>query len=229
MTIDVCLSPDLLSHYDLKGKLVVVTDVLRATSCMVTGIAHGVGSITPFASLSECTSMKAQGYVTAGERGGEKVDGFDLGNSPFSYMAPELKGAKIAATTTNGTRAIVASSDADEIIIGAFLNLSSIAAYVQANAKETIVVCSGWKGRPSLEDTLFAGAVASKVDFLPADDSVSMATHLFTGISDLAKSIQSSAHAQRLAEFDVAEDLRFCARIDAYDVVPRVLDGVIRL
>ena len=80
---------------------VVVVDILRATSCMTTALAHGIESITPFAHLNECLALKNQGYVTAGERDGKKVDGFDLGNSPFEYMDPVLKGKRIAFTTTN--------------------------------------------------------------------------------------------------------------------------------
>nr|MCU0358156.1 2-phosphosulfolactate phosphatase [Cyclobacteriaceae bacterium] len=79
-TIDVCLSPDLMHLYPVADRTVVVVDILRATSCMVTALAHGVAGIKPFASLEDCLAMKAQGYLTAGERNGEKVPGFDFGN-----------------------------------------------------------------------------------------------------------------------------------------------------
>ena len=105
-TVDVCLSPDLMHLYDVRDKTVVIIDILRATSCMTTAFAHGINSITPFAKLEDCIAMKAKGYFTAGERDGKKVDGFDLGNSPFEYMEEKLKGKKIAFTTTNGTQAI---------------------------------------------------------------------------------------------------------------------------
>ena len=93
--IEVCLSPELIHLHQLEGKVIVVLDVLRATSCIVTGLAHKVASITPVASLEKCRSMKQQGYYIAGERDGHKVDGFDLGNSPFSYMEEFLKGQKL--------------------------------------------------------------------------------------------------------------------------------------
>src|SRR5688500_402156 len=117
-TIDVCLSPDLMHLYQVQNHSVVIVDILRATSCMTTAFAHGIESIAPFAMLEECLAMKAKGYYTAGERDGKKVEGFDLGNSPFEYQQAYLKGHKIAYTTTNGTQAIVKSLGAKEVIIG---------------------------------------------------------------------------------------------------------------
>src|SRR5687767_12680623 len=114
-TIDVCLSPDLMHLYPVKDQAIVVVDILRATSCMTTAFAHGIASITPFAQLNDCLAAKANNFFTAGERDGKKVEGFDLGNSPFEYMEPELQGKNIAFTTTNGTQAIVKSLGAQEI------------------------------------------------------------------------------------------------------------------
>src|SRR5688572_33297600 len=162
-TIDVCLSPDLMHLYDVRDKTVVVIDILRATSCMTTAFAHGINSITPFAKLEDCIAMKATGYFTAGERDGKKVDGFDLGNSPFEYMDEKLKGQKIAFTTTNGTQAIAKSIGAKEIVIGSFLNLSALANHIRQGNDDVLIVCAGWKGRFNLEDTLFAGALIDSV------------------------------------------------------------------
>src|SRR5882757_4175573 len=105
-SIDVCVSPELMHLYDVQNRTVVVVDILRATSCMVTAFAHGATSITPFANLDECRDMKAKGYITSGERNGEKMPGFDKGNSPFEYAGDQVKGQRIAFTTTNGTQAI---------------------------------------------------------------------------------------------------------------------------
>ena len=163
-TIDVCLSPDLMHLYPVKDHAVVVVDILRATSCMTTALAHGIESITPFAKLEECLALKAEGYYTAGERDGKKVDGFDLGNSPFEYMDPNLRGKKIAFTTTNGTQAIVKSFGASEIIIGSFLNMGAVVDHLKSLRENILVVCAGWKGKVNLEDTLFAGAVVLKLN-----------------------------------------------------------------
>src|ERR1044071_8838835 len=102
-SIEVCVSPEMMHLHDVSDKTVVVVDILRATSCMVTAFAHGVDCIMPFAELEECRLMSQQGYITSGERNGEKVEGFDKGNSPFEYQE-EIRGKKIAFTTTNGTQ-----------------------------------------------------------------------------------------------------------------------------
>src|SRR5690349_11875109 len=115
-SIDVCLSPDLMHLYPVADRSVVVVDIFRATSCMVAALANGVASITPYASLNDCLAMKSNGYDTAGERDGKKVEGFDHGNSPFEYMVEEMKGRRLAFTTTNGTQAIAKSLGAREII-----------------------------------------------------------------------------------------------------------------
>ena len=185
-TIDVCLSPDLMHLYDVRDKTVVIIDILRATSCMTTAFAHGINSITPFAKLEDCIAMKAKGYFTAGERDGKKVDGFDLGNSPFEYMEEKLKGKKIAFTTTNGTQAIAKAIEAREIIIGSFLNLSAVTSHLLESNNKVLLVCAGWKGKVNLEDTLFAGAIVDKVkDHIEPDcDAPLAAQHLYSMAKD---------------------------------------------
>ena len=126
-SIDVCFSPELLHLYDLKGKAVVAVDILRATSTMVAAFAHGAADIIPVMQLEECQAYAAKGCLIAAERDGIKAEGFDLGNSPFAYMDGNVQSRTIAITTTNGTRAIHLSMDADEIIVGSFLNLQAVA------------------------------------------------------------------------------------------------------
>ena len=227
-SIDVCLSPDLIHLYDLKGKIVVVVDILRATSCIVSGIANGVKEIKPFASIEDCRMMKTQGYFIAGERGGQKVEDFDIGNSPFSYMEEYLKGEKVAMTTTNGTQAIDKSLEADEIIIGAFLNLSSVSRFLESRPNDVLLVCAGWKGRVNLEDTLFAGALVSSLeseyDF--ADDAVLVARSLFElSKENMANLVKGSSHAKRLSKFNVQRDIEFCLTLDKFDVLPVLEEG----
>jgi 2-phosphosulfolactate phosphatase len=229
-TVDVCLTPDLLHQYELAGKNVVVVDILRATSCMVTGMAVGVAAIKPVASLEECADLKKQGYTTAAERNGAKAEGFDMGNSPFEYMQPKLKGNKVAVTTTNGTLAISKSVDADEIIIGAFLNLTAVANYLLERPQDVIILCAGWKGKFNLEDTLFAGALVQKLtkdgQFEYACDAALAAEAMYKDAStDLMHYMRNSSHAKRLGRLGVVKDIEFCAQHDTYAVVPRIQEG----
>jgi 2-phosphosulfolactate phosphatase len=229
-TIDVCLSPDLMHLYPVKDHVIVVVDILRATSCMTTALAHGIESITPFAKLDDCLECKANGFFTAGERDGKKVDGFDLGNSPFEYMEPSLKGKKIAFTTTNGTQAIAKSVGASEVIIGSFLNLAAVVRHLKSLDQNILIVCAGWKGKVNLEDTLFAGALVEQLN-----GSVSLACDAPRAALDLYKLakhdmvdyLKDSSHVQRLARLNIQKDIKFCLTPDQYDVVPVLRDGVL--
>ena len=207
-TVDVCLTPDLMHLYTVSDRTVVIVDILRATSCMTTAIAHGVESITPFASLEDCLAMKELQYFTAGERDGKKVDGFDLGNSPFEYMDEKLKGKRIAFTTTNGTQAIAKSVLAHETIIGSFLNLSAVVRHLIPVTNNVLIVCAGWKGKVNLEDTLFAGALIEKLKgtFEPECDAPLAALHLYhCAKNDMSGFLKNSSHVKRLAKLNVVK------------------------
>ena len=229
-TIDVCLSPDMMHLYKVQDHSVVVVDILRATSCMTTAFAYGIKSIAPFAQLQDCLAMKAQGYYTAGERDGKKVEGFDLGNSPFEYQDPKLRGQKIAFTTTNGTQAIVKSLGAKEIIIGSFLNLSAVVNHLKRCPHDVLVVCSGWKGKVNMEDTLFAGALVEKLkeNVHPACDAPVAAQHLYNQAkNDMVDFLKESSHVKRLAKLNILKDIRFCLTPDQYGVVPYLKENVL--
>lgn len=225
--IDVCLTPELVHLLNLENKLVVVVDIFRATSCMISGLATGVKSITPVATVEECLSYRNLGYICAGERGGEKIPEFDIGNSPFEYMDEGVGGRDIAVTTTNGTLAIKRSSGAEEIIIGSFLNLSATVDYIRNSELDIIVHCAGWKGSFNLEDTVFAGAV---IDCLTGthrfrSDAAFMAANLWNQANvNLNSFLMQSAHAERLKKFGVEKDLKFCSEIDEFSIIP-ILEG----
>ena len=226
--IDVCLSPELINLYELKGKVVVVVDVLRATSCMITALAEGVSEIYPVASLDECQSLKMNGYLTAAERGGQQVEGFDLGNSPLSYLNKAYAGKKVAVTTTNGTLAITKSAPyAKEVIIGGFLNLNAVAQYLRNQQEDVLVLCAGWKGKVNMEDTLFAGALTSALrnDYELECDAPLASQTLYEAVKDnLYGFMQNTSHARRLSRFGVIEDIKFCLQSDVYTNIP-VLKG----
>jgi len=220
--IEVCLTPELIHQHDLKGKVVVVVDIFRATSCIVTGLAHGIAAIKPVGGVDETLELGRQGYVTAGERGGQKVDGFDMGNSPYEYMDEDLIGRKVAISTTNGSQTILKSLDADEILVGAFLNLSATSHYLAKSGKDIVVHCAGWKGAINIEDSLYAGALIHwlKETHTLSGDSAFLAAQLYkANASDLLSMAKESSHAHRLAGFGVIKDIAFCVEIDTYDAL----------
>lgn len=222
-SIDVCFSPELLHLYDLKGKAVVAVDILRATSTMVTAFANGATHIFPVMQLDECLSYASQGCLTAAEREGIKADGFDLGNSPFSYTSESVKGRAIAITTTNGTRAIRLSEQAEEVIVGAFLNLDAVIQHLKILNLDVLVVCAGWKGNFNLEDTIFAGAVVERLQdsFSYENDAALASLHLYqTAKPDLLSFLRKSSHVRRLEHLEIQKDIEFCLQHDIYSVLP---------
>lgn len=223
--IEVCLSPELLPLFRLEDKIVVVIDVLRASSCMVTGLAHGIAEILPVATLEESATYGLMGYITAAERNGMKMDGFDLDNSPFSYMDPVLVGKKICMTTTNGTQAILLSAASKKVIIGSFLNLKTVADYLYIRGVDAVLLCAGWKGQVNSEDTLFAGAVMDKLNdsFSVGNDSALLARDLYRMHRDhLEQFLLDSSHYQRLSRLGIHKDISFCLRHSIYDCLPRL-------
>jgi 2-phosphosulfolactate phosphatase len=225
--IDVCPTPELLHLYNLQNTVVVVVDVLRATSCMTVALAHGVKCILPVATLEECRQLQMKGYLAAAERDAKKAEGFDLDNSPFSYMDASLEGKTIAMTTTNGTLAITKSREAVKVIIGCFLNLAAVTQYLLNQPYDVLVLCAGWKGKVNLEDTLYAGAVvhALQYDFTINQDTALMAQMLYKlGRKDLMGFLASSSHVGRLHRLGIHQDINFCLQTDKFDVIP-VLRG----
>lgn len=224
--VDVCLSPNLIDLYDLEGKIVVVVDILRATSVMVTAMAHGVKDILPVATLEEAQCfLNKKDHICAAERGGDMVDGFAYGNSPFSYMSEDIKGKCMVMTTTNGTLAITKSVRADEVLIGAFLNISRLSDYIAKSSKDVIIHCAGWKGKTNMEDTLFAGALVEKLQNTHdlGCDTPSLALTFYQAVKDnLVGTVKNSAHAKRLNKLNIVKDIEFCMTLDAYDIIPQL-------
>lgn len=220
----ICLSPDLLHLHDTREAVIVISDILRATSSMTAGIGSGVKSIYPVASVEECQKLGQKGYVTAGERGGIKIPEFDLGNSPFEFMQPELQGKSIAMTTTNGTRAISVAKNAEQVVIGSFLNLSAVTEYLENQDLNIIVLASGWKGRLSMEDTLLGGAMLEKLTQkydTNEGDEVLCATELWKNAKeDLLGFVTKVGHYRRLKTQNINRDFELCTSMDKFDIVP---------
>ncbi|WP_113663002.1 2-phosphosulfolactate phosphatase [Pedobacter nanyangensis] len=222
--IEVCLTPALLDLYPIENSIVVVIDVLRATSSITYGIENGAEAIIPVMNVEDCLAYADQGYLLAAERNGEVVAGYDFGNSPFSYTAEKVAGKTIVLTTTNGTKAMhLAQERAYQVIVGSFLNLSAVCEYLKKQHKDVLLLCAGWKDNFNLEDTLFAGAVVEQLqkDFVVGDDSSVAALDMYQlAKGDLRGYLQKSSHNHRLIKLNIEEDVRFCLKIDVCKAIP---------
>ena len=221
-SLEVCFSPELIHLHELSGKLVVVVDIFRATSTMVSALAHGVTEILPFADLEACRAMQSQGYLIAGERNGLTAPGFDLGNSPVAFLEGKYEGKKLAMTTTNGTVALEKSKGAAEILIGAFPNLQATVTYIQSRNLDVLIHCAGWKGRFNLEDSLFAGALVQALgeSHSNREDGALAMGSLFTQVGEnLDTYLSQASHAKRLQNHGIEADIDFCLSLNLYEQV----------
>lgn len=226
--IEVCLSPSLIPSYKIEGRIVVVIDIFRATSSICYGIENGATEIIPVASVEECKSYENKGYLLAAERNGEVVQGFNFGNSPFSYTKEKVSGAKVVLTTTNGTHAIQEAKKASKIVIGSFLNLDALCNWLSVQNQDVLLLCSGWKNKFNLEDTLFAGAVVNilKEKFSHHCDAAIAAEDMYLLAKDnLRQYLYKSSHSQRLKELNIEDDIQFCLKKNICKTIPVLQDG----
>lgn len=226
--IEVCLTPALLNLYDISNSIVVVIDVLRATSSITYGIENGAEAIIPVAQVEDCLNFANSGYLLAAERNGEVVEGYDFGNSPFSYTKEKVKDKTIVLTTTNGTKALHMARDrAYQVVIGSFLNLTALSNWLKIQDKNVLLLCAGWKDKFNLEDTLFAGAVVNLLrnDFIHFDDSCVAAEDMYLlAKNDLRTYLYKSSHSHRLEQLNIEADVQFCLKLDICEAIP-VLEG----
>lgn len=225
-TIEAVLSPAILPFLDIRGKTVVVIDILRATSSMCVAFQTGVNKILPVSTPEECLMFRDFDFLCAAERNAVKLDGFDMGNSPFEFLNPLLKDKNIAFTTTNGTKAIRLSRQwgAAQVAIGSFLNIGVLCDWLRGQQTDVVLLCSGWKDLPNLEDTLFAGAVAGMLKdvFVSGCDSTLMAGALYESMKhDLEGHVRRASHAQRFSSLHGnTDDVSFCLQRDTAPVLP---------
>ncbi len=228
--LETCLSPALIGQHDLKGKTVVVIDVFRATTTIVTALEAGIAEVRPVLQLQEAYALAEQDYLPAAERDGNVAEGFFYGNSPLQYREDlNLKGKRLALTTTNGTRCVALSLDAEEIVAGALRNRSAVARYLLATGRDAVLFCAGWKDRPNLEDTLLAGAITEALvaHFACGDDATWSAFSVWEAArSDLRNWARRTSHYKRLVDKGMREDVFHCLELDNSQVVPVLRDGV---
>lgn len=228
--VRVCLSTALIPTFKVEDYIVVVIDILRATTSFCVALDRGASEIRPVPSLRACRRLAREGYLTAAERGAQKVPGFDFGNSPFDFLEADLQGKKLAFTTTNGTRALWAVRQAKKIVAGAFVNMSVLLNWLRAQEEPVLLVCSGWKDHVNLEDTLFAGAIATELegDFRVNDDPTLIAMSLYQMAESRKKYyLEHSAHFERLVELGMQRDVKYSLRRDLHPVLPYYRDGAL--
>jgi len=233
--ISVVLAPEVPAELALEGHSCVVIDVLRATTSMVAALDAGVKGIYPVADPEDAWALQqrlAEDMVLGGERGGLKISGFDLGNSPREYMSATVGGRFLAMTTTNGTRALLeaAKAGADPIYIAALRNAPAVAKRLLREQRPTVLYCAGTHGLVSLDDVLAAGAVISACVDTSGDvalaDSARLAMLAYRSERrDLGEALRATQHGAKLVALGFGTDLDFAAQVGASTAVGQ-FDGV---
>lgn len=234
--IDVFSSTQSVSEEDLRKKTVVVIDVLRATSTIVTALASKARGVIAVRDMNEASKMAmnldASRYMLCGEKDGIKIEGYDLGNSPLEYTRPRVEGKTLILNTSNGTKAISKASGAKNVIIGSFLNLNAVVEALREIDNDIVLVCSGWKGRISLEDLLCAGQILYELwdQQLPvrATDGAKAAYSLYEKFGDnIEEVVQQSNHAVRLKGLVQTDDVTYCCQLNKLNILPVLKEGII--
>jgi 2-phosphosulfolactate phosphatase len=223
--VEVCFSPALYKEYENKDAIVVVTDILRASSAIVTAFMNGVRRLIPVGTLEEAMAYKEKGFMVAAERDGIVRDFADFGNSPYNFSSEIVQGKEIVYSTTNGTYAINLASSGYEVLIGAYLNITALADYIVSNDHDLLILCAGWKNKFNLEDTLFAGALSQMVlksdNFTTICDSVHGAMDLYNlAREDMLNYIEKAAQRHRLKKNGLDDVIGYCHETDLTRLIP---------
>lgn len=235
-SIDICVSAQAFQEEELRDKVTVVIDVLRASSTIVTALNHGAKGIIPVQDMDAAgkisINLDSPNFLLCGEKDGKKVEGYDLGNSPFEYTEEAVKGKTIIFKTSNGTKALKRSTMSREILVGSFLNLQSVLNRLREVEREIVLVCAGWRGRLALEDLLCAGNIIHELTGGALSEDASDGTKVAFGLyekfgNDIEHALRKSNHAKRLDEITENDDIGFCSQVNAMDILPTLKEGII--
>ena len=227
--VQVHLLPE-LAPCCLNGSVAVVIDVLRSTTTIVHALAAGCKAVRPCLEVDEARAlageMRAGRVILAGERDGQPLPGFDLGNSPGEFTAKACKGCTLVLTTSNGSRALLKAAEAERVLVAAFVNYSAVCEQLRLDERPLHIICSGTEGEISLEDTILAGAI---IDFLSEagevslNDSARLAWDCYENHGRLLEgALEVSKGGAKLKGLGYDEDIKAAARIDQFALVPEL-------
>lgn len=234
MKIDIITTCDHVTPELVKNKTVIVIDVLRATSVIISALKNGAKSVVPVTSVEEAleTKKKLENVILGGERKAQKIEGFDLSNSPEDYGSTAVHDKNVIITTTNGTKAISRSSAASKVYIGALLNAKAVSVKAYEEKQDIVIVNSGTNGSFSMDDFIASGAVIEELlnlDTFELTDVSKTALMIYRNHPDFKSYVREAKHYQVLMDLGLERDIDFCLQKDLYDIVPEYKNGIIKL
>jgi len=233
MKIDIIISADQINEKVIKDRTVVVIDILRATSVIITAINNGCKEIVPVLTTEEAFELKRKTSecLLCGERNAVKIDGFDLSNSPLDYTQGKVRGKTLIITTSNGTRAIKGSIGARNILIGAIINGQAVSDRILELGNDVVIVNAGTYGNFSIDDFLCSGfiidCILKKESNVILTDIAKTANYVYKQNNNITDFIKNASHYEKIKELNLLEDLDYCCRKNIISVVPELVDGKI--
>jgi 2-phosphosulfolactate phosphatase len=232
--IEVCFTPAIYHTFHNDEAIVIVVDILRATSAICTAFMNGIRKIIPVATLEEALDYKKKGFMVAAERDGIVRDFADFGNSPYNFTRDKIYDQDIVYSTTNGTNTIMMARKSHKVLSGSYLNFTALANYIIKSKRDIIILCAGWKEKFNLEDTLFAGALAAEVLRSGAYGSICDSTLASTDLwkianKDLLTYIENVAQRNRLKLNGLDDVIGYCHTFDLTDKIPFLFEDYLIL
>lgn len=234
MKIDMIICGDYVTTEAVRNATVIVVDVLRATSVIITALSNGAKSVVPVTSVEEAlsTKKKLESVVLGGERKAQKIEGFDLSNSPLEYKSEVIHDRNVVITTTNGTKAISKSSAANKIYIGGLINAKAVSSKAISNERDIIIVNAGTNGVFSMDDFITGGAIIDEIlsqQEYELTDIAKTALVIYRSHKDIKSYVEGAEHYKILVDLGLEEDIDYCLQKDLFDIVPEYKDGIIKI
>ncbi|MGG7179116.1 2-phosphosulfolactate phosphatase family protein [Clostridium paraputrificum] len=236
MKIDVIISADYVRDDIIKDKVVVVIDILRATSVITTAMMNGCKEVLPLLTVEEAFEKKKEfpndSCVLGGERRAVKIEGFDFSNSPLEYTRKIVENKTLIITTTNGTRTLTSCKSSEEVFIGCMLNASAVAKRLLDINKDVVIVNSGTNGQFSMDDYICTGFIIYKMlegsSKLDLTDIAKTSVKIYEEYPGVIDYIKDARHYNVMMDLGLEKDIEYCIQKDITDIVPEYKNGYIK-
>lgn len=235
MNVDIIISADDINENKIKEKVIVVIDMFRATSVIVTALNNGCNEVIPYLTVEEtiksARQMKEEEYILGGERKAIKIDGFNLSNSPLEYTKENVKGKSVLMTTTNGTRTLTKSIGAKRVLIAAMINAKTVAKRLLEINEDVVIINAGTNGNFSMDDYICSGYIINEMlkinDKLNLTDISKTANIIFETYPNIVDYVKEAAHYSVMKSLELDRDIEYCIQKSIIDIVPEYKNGKI--
>lgn len=237
MKIDIIISADDIIESKLENKVAVVIDMFRATSVIVTALGNGCKKVIPCLTIDdawkEAEKYNREDYILGGERKAIKIEGFDLSNSPLEYTKDIVENKTVLMTTTNGTRTLTKSLNAEKILIGAMINAEAVAKKIAEINQDVVIINAGTNGNFSMDDYICSGYIIAEVlkrkSNIDLTDISKTAKMIYDTHPDIMSYVKEAVHYSFMKYLKLDGDIEYCIKKSILDIVPEYKDSKITI